>query len=560
MYYHRRHFGHRGPPQAPTPVAAPPPPAVTHASAFGTAVERKRHRVALLEEPLSRSVYQMMIAQLYHDGFSDAAESVAASTGCSLSNVQRGGPRLERLVANGLAVESAHALELRSFVATEVVEKYLARCAVRIPTHMQAAQLRSVYSVANMRERFSSSSIGGVVRALALSPDGSLLLAGGNNKVGARLYSVQSLLSHANASDLRTANALHAVAETRGEGNQQGHSAALHANAATALAEVRHFAWHRISVESVAFHPREPLALTGGREGDVFLWSYGEPAGVEQPKSILQDTFAVRALDFSPTGDYALIGTDHASIRLAHVASEKLLTPPHTCHTAAFGDVSFRSDGRVFAAANFDGHCSVNDLASGKAAILIHKAHSGVPVTSCCFSRTGNILLTYGMDSVARLWDLRRLSESSPVPVTLAPTPVAAALPAAPHAAGHLQRTRMGAPGAGASVAVQPPQPPPVEMMPAMQVPAQTYGIPAKCEHRLRARFNSHESLILAQDSSLCAVQAFDVYSGEVVYSCAVAQHPQRAFAVGSYAPILVTGGDDCRLRLWTASTIATSS
>jgi cleavage stimulation factor subunit 1 len=517
----------------------------------GIPTDRKRHRVALLDEPVSRTMYQLMIAQLYHDGFTDAADAVAWSTGCTVVDIERRGPKLERLVANGLSVEATHATDLRQFKTTEVVEKYLSRALLRIPTHMNATQLKSHLAVGNMKERFVSSSLGGVIRSCTFSPTGSMVLIGGSNKVGARLYCLETILGASNASDLRTSNTLHTIAEGTGASgtSSQGPSGAINASAATLLGEARLFSKHRLSVETARFHPTEPLAVTGGREGDVYVWSYREPTGVDEPTSILQDTFPIRSLDISPVGgDYALIGTDHSAVRLANIETGKAMIPAGlpsdgtqptagSAHTAAISEVAFRGDGRMFATASFDGSIGIHDLVSGKTVLQLSKAHGSVPVTSVVYSRTGNILLSYGMDAVARLWDLRRLQErrtSSGVS----------------YGSSSVVATSRTSPYGGEEHSTSAP-------LPSYDVAVQSFGIPSKCEHRIKARFNSHESLIVAQDSSLCAVQSFDVYSGEVVYSCAVAQHAQRAFALSPYDPMLVSGGDDCRLRLWTVSTLA---
>lgn len=549
----RRNFG------APDSATIPTGPVALDAPQ-GTPIERKRHRVALLDEPVSRTMYQMIIAQLYHDGFTDAADTVAWSTGCAVAGIEQRGPKLERVVANGLAVEATHATDLRSFKTTEVVEKYLSRALLRIPTHMNATQLKSHLAVGKMKERFVSSSLGGVIRSCAFSPTGTMVLIGGSNKVGARLYCLETILGASNSSDLRTSNTLHTIAEaatsgatgTNNSSVAQGTSGAINASAATLLGEARLFSKHRLSVETARFHPTEPLAVTGGREGDVFVWSYREPTGVDEPTSILQDTYPVRALDVSPVGgEYVLIGTDHSAVRLAHVESGKAMVPGNgssgdssanaaSAHTAAISDVAFRGDGRMFATASFDGSIGIHDLVSGKTVLQLPKVHGSVPVTSVVYSRTGNILLSYGMDAVARIWDLRRLQEK--------PSSTGAnsysALVSTTSAASRM--TPYGLPGDDAQPSY-----------PSFDVATQSFGIPSKCEHRIKARFNSHESLIVAQDSSLCAVQSYDAYSGEVVYSCAVAQHAQRAFAMSPYEPILVSGGDDCRLRLWSVSTLA---
>lgn len=520
--------------------SAPTPTAIAEVTATPALSERKRSRVACLEEPLTRTVYELVVSQLYHDGYTDAADAVASSTGCLVADLASRGRRLERLVANGLAVEATHAADLRTFFAAEVVEKHMSRAALRMPVHMQAAQLKSVYAIGQMRERFVSSSLGGVIRACTFSPDGSYVLVGGGNKLGARLFSLTTLLGNMNTSDTRTNNTLLNITEEPLSTPQHQHATgAINANTATSLSEARYFTKHRLSVEAVAFHPSEPFALTGGREGELYMWSYRNPTGVDHPKAILQDTFPIRALDVSPSGDYAVIATDHSSIRLANLEGGQLLTPAGSVHTAALSDVKYRSDGRTFVTASFDGSIALHDLVSGKTVLQIAKAHSGLPTTSARYSRSGDVVLSYGMDATARLWDLRRVTKASSS---------TSGTTSSSFANGSVMQTVTPMMQSGTNALGDAP--------PQTSICAQSFGTPAKCEHRIKAAFNANESLVLTQDSSLCAVQAFDVYSGEVVYSCAVAQHAQRAFAVGPLSPMLVTGGDDCRLRLWCLSTL----
>jgi len=218
-------------------------------------------------------------------------------------------------------------------------------------------------------------------------------------------------------------------------------------------------------------------------------------------------------------------------------------------HSAALTDVAFRCDGRAFVTSSFDASFALHDFSTGKASLHVQKAHGGVPVTSACFSRTGNILLTYGMDACAKLWDLRRVSSSSPSTSLIS---IQASLPSASSTSATrvLPSGNAASSGASQSTAV------PAVSTPAVPVQVQSFGAPAKCEHRIKAKFNSHESLVVVQGSSLHEIQSFDIYSGNLIYTCAVGQSTQRAFAPHPYAPILISGGEDCKMRMWALSTL----
>lgn len=524
----------------PGETVAPPTTATgrphTEVMAGGSQPHRKRPRQGVLVDPLSREIYQMVVRQLHHDGFLAAASAVCDATGVVVGNVEDEGDRLARVVAAGLSVNEMERRAEEEFRYTQVVERFLSASKLYMPL-----SLSSRWSVGRrclrMRERFMSASLGGVVRDICFSPDGAYIACAGTNGLAA-IFSLETIEDVSALEEARAANRARALDGSRdagsfgsGETAPKG-SAIRNANEVTELAMVRRFHEHTQSVEVMRFHPTSPLVLSGGREGVLYLRNYAYPDSKVVLK--IHDTVPIRDASFHPSGEYIVVAANHHLPRLINVRTEKVLTPPGTYasstahtgpqwesedsgaaatsyrptdrgaqHSAALSSVSFAPDGRTMMSTSLDGTWMLYDGVSGRVIYRAENAHSGVPVTSVVYSRTGNVVLTAGMDSTARLWDLRRLHATSR----------------------------------------------------NYQSPEVTsFGEPTKCECRsIRAVFSANESHVHCHDSTLLAVHSYCVYTGAV--DSTVTTQPsfmQRGLAASPWANCIVTGGDDSRLRLWT--------
>ncbi|EAN78932.1 WD domain, G-beta repeat, putative [Trypanosoma equiperdum] len=482
---------------------------------------RKRARSICLKQNFSRLLYQMVIRQLHHDGFLAAASAVADATNVVVPRLEENADRLSKVVSWGLAVEESSVVEIENFFKFEVVERYLSASRVYMPLHLsESARVGSM--AYRMRERFITSSLGGVVRRLAFSSDGSLIACGGTDGLCA-IFSLNTIEDLSALEEVRQEQHFNGLDGSNPSNIGVGNAS----NKITELAEARRFHEHTHSVEAISFHPTKQLLVTGGFEGDLYIRDYSQPDNHVVHK--LRDAFPVRSAVFHPSGEYVLYATDHTTPRLLNLRSGSVVAPvahsdnaAATCvtamaggkgvargasqrkgcdagHAAALCDVDFSPDGRTFASCGLDGSLIVYDGVSSRIVAKVNNAHSSVPVTSVKFSRTGNILLTAGMDSVARLWDLRR-----------------------------------GDGGWGCT-----------EVM--------SFGEPGKCNHRsFRASFSCNESHVLSQDTSLFAIHAHCVYTGDTSYTLTVPNHMQRGFAPAPFSNVVVSGGDDSRMRLWT--------
>ena len=465
--------------------------------------QRKRARVPCMEEPFFRTMYRHIVSQLVHDGFTQAADAVAISTGVVVPNLREAaaanGRQLERIVANGMAVEHLSTQQKTLFDVEQCVERCVARAAMQSPECVADAKVRSAVGVQEaVVERFVTPSLGAVVRSLTFSADGRFLLCGASGG-SVRLYAMHTLEASLHHADQRAANQIQGLSSARDLHTVT--SSPITSINATKLAEARHYTQHKGgSVECMAFHPTEPATIASATfDGELLLWGAQAPFTTADQGTKLKhrDTFPIRSLAFDATGETILYATDHNVARVLHVETKKLFSTAIQPHTAALSSCAFSmgNGGRQFCTASYDGSIAVMDTSSTSMVCHLQKAHCGAPVTSCVFSKTGNVLLSCGLDGMPRLWDLRKSN---------------------------------------------------AELM--------SFGEPDKSELRLKAAFDASERHIVAQDSAtmLEKVQFFSVYSGQLVTECGVAGHKQRAMAVSGVANgVVATGGEDCRLRLW---------
>eukprot|EP00796_Vickermania_ingenoplastis_P004165 gene4165-3006_t len=496
---------------------------------------RKRPRPAVLAAPFQRQLYEMIVRQLQHDGFVSAASTVAdAASVCLGGSLRAGveGDRLERLTAEGLLAETLQRRELDERRATHVVERYISASKLYVPLHLANAWHMGS-KLSHWREKFATSALGGVVRDACFSADGAYAGCAGTNGL-ALILSLRTLEDVVAVERARSANQYRGQDWAQAAGRPQ---AVPNANEITDLAVARRIPGFSQSCETIRFHPDQPLVVCGSRAGELAIYNV-EPADVQLQVKVPTENYPVRTAAWHPSGKYVIYGTDNPVPRLLSVEMGTVMLAPQIGtrpgaegaevatqqHTAGLTAVAFSPDGRTWGSASLDGSWALCDGSSGKVIHKVPSGHSRVPVTSLTYSRTGNIILTGGMDSTARLWDLRYIARST----------------AAAHSS-----SSAGAPhprsGPGSSGEVL------------------SFGAPGKCEHRsIRAVFSSDESHVLCPDAELSTIHGYCVYSGDPIFSLVTEPRLiQRALACSPYGNTVLTGGDDCRLRLWTPSWVA---
>jgi WD40 repeat protein/tRNA A-37 threonylcarbamoyl transferase component Bud32 len=197
----------------------------------------------------------------------------------------------------------------------------------------------------------------GRVRAVALGPDGRLLLTGGDDNV-ARLWE---------------------TATGRPVGGPLAHGGA---------------------VEHVAFSPDGAVALTAAKDGTARLWDTATGAALGPP---MAHTDAVLAVAFSPDGRLAATGSNDATARLWDVPSGRPHGDPLRHEGAVLG-LAFSPDGRQLLAGSQDKTARLWDVGTGHALHVFRHAR-GVP--GVAFRPDGQAVATGSEDFTAREWDVR---------------------------------------------------------------------------------------------------------------------------------------------------------
>jgi eukaryotic-like serine/threonine-protein kinase len=199
-------------------------------------------------------------------------------------------------------------------------------------------------------------SLGGIVTAVAFSPDGKTILAGSHDKT-ARLWDADT-------------------------GRQVGQPMV-----------------HPGTVESVAFSPDGKMVLTGSGDNAARLWDSATGRSIGKP---LQHQGAVFAVAFSPDGKIIATAGNDRKARLWDAASGRPLVPPLP-HPGIVPAVVFSPDGTTILTGCYDRIARFWDVATGQSVGQTLR-HSSI-LWSVAFSPDGKLILTGGWDKTARLWD-----------------------------------------------------------------------------------------------------------------------------------------------------------
>jgi beta-lactamase regulating signal transducer with metallopeptidase domain len=194
------------------------------------------------------------------------------------------------------------------------------------------------------------------VHALALSPDGKLLAAAGEDGV------------------IRVLNA------------DTGHV-------------LRVLAGHADMVACVAFSPDGTTLATGGFDKTVILWDVA--TGTER-RTLAGHAGWVFGVAFAPDGRTLATGSYDRTVRLWDAASGKELIVLRG-HTAGVRALAFAPDGKTLASAGVDKTIRLWDLATSASRAQL-KGHTAA-IRVVTFAPDGRMLASGGEDKVVHLWD-----------------------------------------------------------------------------------------------------------------------------------------------------------
>eukprot|EP00668_Euglena_longa_P040206 GGOE01052961.1.p1 GENE.GGOE01052961.1~~GGOE01052961.1.p1 ORF type:complete len:424 (+),score=96.68 GGOE01052961.1:45-1274(+) len=316
--------------------------------------------MATIDEAACRqALYQLIIAQLHHDGFAGVALAVASATSTVCMEGSASGNRLLELVQKAWAYDQT-GIDLSGGLLQGLnFEDKTVRPA---PPLLNESRVTVTHPAP--------------IKAACFSPDGQYIAT------GAADGSARIILTHR----LRQGPQI-------GKDDDQ-------------LPVVRLYEGQTQAVNDVLFHPNKPLLFTGSRDGLIRAFNYVSP-GNAKPVQTFPDTFSIRSLAIHPAGRMLASATDDAVLRLYDLETSRCHSTYSTDqYLSPVNDVTFSLEGKWLGTANMDGTIKLWDVASGQFVTLFGAAHNGAEVTSLQFSKNGRHLLSSGKDGQTRLWDI----------------------------------------------------------------------------------------------------------------------------------------------------------
>jgi WD40 repeat protein len=248
--------------------------------------------------------------------------------------------------------------------------------------------------------------VGGPVRVVRFSPDGSLVLLAG--KTGARLYdrahgySMRRLLPASNIADAAFSPDGRMVAAA---GTGRDHEAHVwDVSTGAQLFALKHDG----GVLSVAFSPDGRFIATGSTDGTARVW--GTDDGLPRGEPFNHQTGArgddVQMVSFSPDSTRLLTVGGNRFARLFDVIRHVELLPEKFNNVAVVNSAQFSHDGKLIATAGATELVRVWDASTGQ---LRHSMEGTGRVSDLAFSPDDRLLATAGSnDTIARVWDIAK--------------------------------------------------------------------------------------------------------------------------------------------------------
>jgi serine/threonine protein kinase/sugar lactone lactonase YvrE len=152
-------------------------------------------------------------------------------------------------------------------------------------------------------------------------------------------------------------------------------------------------------MKSLAFSPDGTTLAGVTHTGSVTLWDVAS----RRVKIGLPDGDGFRNVVFSPDGKLLANGGKGNEVRLSEAASGKTV---RSITDATGSDVAFSPDGKTLAVADADGSGTLQlwDVASGKSTATYDRVED-IVTTSTLFSPDGKTLASWGLGNVIHLWD-----------------------------------------------------------------------------------------------------------------------------------------------------------
>lgn len=164
---------------------------------------------------------------------------------------------------------------------------------------------------------------------------------------------------------------------------------------------------HEGIVFSVAFSPDGKILASGGTDNTVRLWDLNNP--IAEPIVLLGHEDYISSVIFNPDGNVLASGSSDLTIRLWQL--NDLEAKPDVLYTNSVNSLAFNPNGDVLASASFN-QIRLWDMLNLRARSTLLSGHEE-HVNSLAFSPDGNTLASGSSDQTVRLWDMNNI-EAAP--------------------------------------------------------------------------------------------------------------------------------------------------
>ncbi|UMM16581.1 hypothetical protein L5515_013533 [Caenorhabditis briggsae] len=324
-------------------------------------------------------MYRLIIGQLFYDGHQQIAVNLANTLGCSAPPPPPS-DKLFRLVTiakqfvedpDYKAEENTMPFQMQFETSSAGLDlQYDADVAATSP---EPSQYETIYLTVHKAP----------CRAAAFNSDGSLV-ATGSADCSIKIMDVERILARE---------------KEHREMNENGPDA--HHPVIRTLYD------HVDDVNTVIFHPRDAILISGSNDKTVKLFDFSKTA-VKRAMKTLSEVYPVRALSCHPGGEFLLVATDHPTVRLYNIETAQAYASanPDDQHRESVTDVHYSENARLYVTASKDGDVKVWDGVSSRCVETFKRAHDGSSICSAKFTKNGKYILTSGMDSIVKLWEL----------------------------------------------------------------------------------------------------------------------------------------------------------
>lgn len=169
-------------------------------------------------------------------------------------------------------------------------------------------------------------------------------------------------------------------------------------------------------VNSVAFSPDGSLIASGGWGGTIYLWNARSRQPISEPlKGILG---SVSSIAFSPNGSSIVASGGDYAVHQWDIGTQRRAGKPLRGHGGPISSLAFHPTGQALVSGGWDGTLRQWFLPSERALGDALKGHSG-QVTHVTVSPDGSRILSGGFDETLRLWKFNpsRIHDSMPATI-----------------------------------------------------------------------------------------------------------------------------------------------